>query len=152
MGLSPLCQTVQMAPAATGEVLNALMRTEQREEYNCLLVPCCRLRKGTSWGGLGGPNFPISFVEASLLPPPCPSWEKNGVALALFSTESLEGAVSLETMVGPGPAPLHGGQRPLRCSRRQGKMEEVLASRTQMVQWLLRLLQQWPFCDSFSRS
>lgn len=126
---------------------------QQKEGENYLLVPCRQLKKGTFWGGLGGPNFPISFEETSLFPRPCPSWEKNGMALVLFSTESLEGVVSLETMVGPGPAPLHRGQRPLRCSRRQGKMEEVvLASRTQTVQWLLRLLQQWPFCDSISRS
>lgn len=128
LGLFPLCQMVQMAPAATGEVSKALMRTERRGRKIGLLV--CSLREGVSWGC---PNFPISIASYTHLSfPPCPSWE-NGVALVLFSTDSLEGAVSLRIMVGPGPAPVHGEQRSLRCGRGLDKMEAVMAPSTQMV-------------------
>lgn len=52
-GLSPLFQMFQMAPAAVGEVLNALLRKRQGKGDNWISFFLSRLREGTFGGDPG---------------------------------------------------------------------------------------------------
>lgn len=107
-GLPLPCQMVKMAPAAPGEVLNALVRTGAGATTTMMttttLLACSlgQLREGTSWVILVAPAPPsVLWPYTHLL---LPTWSILGEewSLGLFSTD----------FGGSGESGSHGGPRP----------------------------------------